>query len=941
MNWKKIEEKWVKKWQEAKIFEYRPDKRKKSFVTFPYPYINLFPHIGHFYSLMRVETYARYRRMTDHNVLFAQAWHCTGSPIINAARRVSDGEEKQISTLRQMGFNEEQIEKFKEPKQWIKIFSKGWQDDLTDAGLSIDWRRNFITTSLNPHYSKFIEWQFRTLKKKGYVIKGKKPVIWCPRENMPIGDHSRVAGEGETPQEYTLLKFKFEDAYIVCASLRPETIYGQTNLWVDPKVEYVKIRVDDKENWICSKECADKLKLQDKKVEEIGKVNGGEIIGKYAYAPGIDKELIILPSSFCNPDIGSGIVTSVPSDAPDDYMGLTDLQNSKEECEKYGLNWEDIKKIEVIPIIKTKEWGDMAGVKICLDRKIKNQKERAKLEEARKIIYKAGYHTGIMTKNSGGYAGMKVEVAKEKIKSKLIKEGRADVMYEPTGKVICRCLTEAKVKIVSDQWFLAYGNNEWKKLAHKCLNRMNLYPEKVRPQFDYVLDWLDDWACTHESETDLGTPLPWDKKWVIESLSDSTIYMAYYTISHKIKDIDIEKIDDNFFDYVFLGKNKDKSKVGKKLLEELREEFLYWYPMDFRNTGKDLIQNHMSFCIFNHTAIFPEKHWPESYGLNGWVTVDGQKMSKSLGNVIPVRVMVSEFGADASRFTVLSGGEGLDDANWDTELARAMKDKLTQLINFAGQYYNRGIYEKRTIDRWMLSQINLSIKDTTKCMEQTMFRSALQRAYFDMQRIMRWYLRRTAEKPNKEIMNKAIETQVLLLAPFIPFTGEEVWSTIGKKGFICGASWPKYDKNAVDKELDVLEKTIENVVYDINEVLKLIKIKKPKQVKLIVSENWKYELYKMLQKQPSREFKDLMQAAMRRDEFKKHSKEIAQILQKIMKAGKSVEDVASQEKEYTALVEARDFISSNFSRVDVVVEKGEKSKERKRGMPGKPGIVVI
>ena len=90
-----------------------------------------------------------------------------------------------------------------------------------------------------------------------------------------------------------------------------------------------------------------------------------------------------------------------------------------------------------------------------------------------------------------------------------------------------------------------------------------------------------------------------DEKWLIESLSDSTIYMAYYTIAHLIKDIPIEKVDDELFDYIFLSKGK---KPNIKNIEKLKEEFEYWYPVDFRNSGKDLVQNHLTFFLFNHVV---------------------------------------------------------------------------------------------------------------------------------------------------------------------------------------------------------------------------------------------------------------------------------------------------------------------------------------------------
>ena len=156
------------------------------------------------------------------------------------------------------------------------------------------------TTSLNPYYDKFIRWQFRKLKEKDYVTLGEHPVVWCPKDNSPVSDHARIKGEGETPQEFTLLKFKFGEEFILAATLRPETVYGQTNMWVDPDIQYVKASVSD-EIWIMSKECADKLKEQKEDLEVVGEIWGGQMMGKTCMAPGINREILILPSDFCDP----------------------------------------------------------------------------------------------------------------------------------------------------------------------------------------------------------------------------------------------------------------------------------------------------------------------------------------------------------------------------------------------------------------------------------------------------------------------------------------------------------------------------------------------------------------------------------------------------------------------------------------------------------------
>ncbi len=822
INFKKIEQKWQKKWEEKKVFEANPDKRKKFFVNFPYPYMNAAPHVGHYYTLMRVEAFARYKRMRGFNVLFAQGWHCTGSPIVAAAKRVEEKEEKQINALKDGGFSEKEILRFKDPEYWTKVFPKIWADAFSKIGISYDKRRSFITTSLNPYYDRFIRWQFNKLKEKGYVVKGKHPVVWDPKTNLPVGDHDRIKGEGETPQEFTLLKFKFQDKYLVAATLRPETVFGQTNLWVNPDGDYVEVQVDN-ERWIVSKQCADKLKEQEKNIRAIKNVKGKELMGEFVSAPGINREIIVLPANFVDPNIGTGIVTSVPSDAPYDYIALKELQSYKGLDKKYGFSVdiiEAIEDIEVIPIIETKKFGNKAGVKAVEDNKILSEND-PRLEELTQEVYKEGFHTGIMLETCKEYKGMQVTEAKDKIKKWLIKNKVADVFYYLTGEVVSRSLTKCIVKIVNDQWFIKYGDKNWKKEVHAALRNVKLYPEVVREQFNNVIDWLDDWACTREYG--LGTRLPFDEKWLIESLSDSTIYMAYYAIAHLIKEVPINKINDVVFDYILLNKGK---KPAIKNIDSMKKEFEYWYPVDFRNSGKDLVQNHLAFFLFNHVAVFPKKLWPKSIGVNGWVKIEGEKMSKSLGNIIPLTKIADEFGADASRITILSGGEGVDDTNWDGSFVRMIKDKLNNLYLFAKEHYNNGRNDKKEIDDWLESEINRVIKETESFMELTFFRSAIQKAFFDLQSALKWYLRR-ADKPNKKTINRLIETQILLLSPFAPHICEEMWERIGKKGLIFSEKWPETVKINYKGNEDNVKKTLE----DIKSILKIVKIS-PKKIYL-------------------------------------------------------------------------------------------------------------
>jgi leucyl-tRNA synthetase len=942
LNWEAVAAKWKDKWKKDHIFEANPEPHKKKFfVTFPYPYMNGYLHLGHLYTLMRVEALARYKRLQGFNVLFPQGWHCTGSPIENAAKRIREKEEKQWKIMKDQGFSEGDTIKFGEPVYWTEYFPKEARNDLETLGISVDFRRSFITTSLNPYYDRFISWQFRKLQEKGYVVKGKHPVVWDPKENMPVGDHDRIEGEGETPQEFTLLKFKMQNGdYIVAATLRPETVYGQTNLWVGADTTYVRANVGS-EVWILSPQAAQKLKEQDKQITIIEEITGRSLLGKKAVAPMIHKEIPILPSDFCDPDKGTGLVTSVPSDAPDDWMGLYDIQKNSRIADAFGLDYDYIQSIKPIPIILHPELGDMAAVKVCMDLKIGSQHDREALERAKKFVYKKGFYEGTMTKTCGKYAGMSVEAAKDLVKKDLLAASEAEVMYELTGKVVSRSLSVCIVKIVSDQWFMNYSDEHWKNLVKKNLSMMKLYPDKSRAQFENVIDWISNWACTREYG--LGTKLPWDHHWVIESLSDSTIYMAYYTIAHKIIHIPIQDVNDELFDYVFLGTGNAGGITGKheKALLEMRKEFTYWYPVDFRNSGKDLIQNHLIFYLFNHTALFPESAWPRGIGVNGWVTVDGQKMSKSLGNFYLLRDLPKEFGIDPSRITILSGGEEMDDPNWETNFATSIKGRLEQWYHFVLENYHPAKENHNHVDAWLSSQTNRLIAEATLNMEETQFRSAIQRIFFEYPKVLQHYIKRSRGIPNQLLLNKAIEDHLIMMSPFIPFYCEELWERIGKSGYISFASWPQADLQKIDRAVDAGENALMTVMSDITEVLRLAKIEKPKKITLVIAAEWKYEFAEKLLAilQRTRNIGEIMQD-LNKTNLRAHAGDIAKLLPRLVKDPSRLDATLTHSVEKNTLIGAVHALHEEYSCEIVIADSTLHHPKAGQAFPGKPAVIV-
>ncbi len=816
-----IEKKWQKRWEKEKVFEANPDKRKKYFITFPYPYINGHLHFGHGFSVTRVDIAARYKRMQGFNVLFPQGWHCTGTPVWAAAQRIKEKEPKQIQIMKSLGFSDQEIPKFADVRHWIDTFVPDAKEDLIRLGTGIDWRRSFITTDLNPPYDKFVQWQFKKLKDGKYISKGERPVVWCPKDNIAVGDHDRVEGEGETPQDFIWVKFRMKDSDLIlmAGTTRPDALYGQTNLWIDPKGNYVIAQVGN-EKWVVGSEAVEKIGYQYKEPKILREISPKDLIGKWVRGPIIRHDIHVLPAWFIKSSVGSGIVYSALED-PVDLFELKKIQSDNKLIKEYCLDEKEVKRLKPVDIIKVPGLGDNLGESISREFGVKSSEDKELLEKAKGELNRRVFRKGVMRENCGECAGMTVPEAQALLKSKLTKENNVVMFYELSGKVVCRCLTPSVIKIVSDQWFRKYSDSEWKKTTHKALDKMRLYPELVRQQFNYVLDWLNDWACTHHHGA--GSKLPWDVKWVIESLSDSTIYMAYYTFAHLIKDYPANNINDEFFDYIFLGKGK-----GDKKMQEMRREFEYWYPFDVRSSGKDLVQNHLAFCLFNHTAIFPEKYWPKGFSVNGWLLVEGDKMSKSKGNFFTIRQVLEKNSADAIRAGLMLGGEGLDDPNFGFSNVEAIEQKMRGLIEFVKLNYKKAKkQEESRSDKLLLSAVNRYLKGGTEAMENMMFRTAFDKLFFQMQRLIREYINRGNIDQN--IMNDAIEIQIKVISPFCPHIAEELWERIGKKGLVSLAEWPKADESKIDEKIEESEKAVEKIVSDILNVLKIIKEKQGKE----------------------------------------------------------------------------------------------------------------
>ncbi|MBP3461219.1 MAG: leucine--tRNA ligase [Bacilli bacterium] len=733
-DFKKVEQKWQRYWEDNKIFEAKTGSEKKPYyilVEFPYP-SGAGLHVGHVRSYTAQDAIARKMRMQGYNVLYPMGWDAFGAPAEQYA-----------------------IKNHIHPKEAVKENIKTFKGQMKSLGFSFDWSREFSTT--DPEYYKWTQWQFLEFYKHGMAYKDCVAVNWCPNCKTVLSNEDAAGGvcercgTGVVQKEKSQWMLRMGDysedllkglddtnfapkvklgqinwigkstgveldidivgggkfsIFTTCI----ETVYGITFFVIAPDGKLIKElmpRVENKEEALSYIEETKKKSAMDRTELNKGKT-GCELKGIKAINPVNGKEVPVFLGDFVLGDYGTGAVMAVPSHDERDFL------YAKEH------------NIPMIQVIEGKDTSEHAFEK------------QDYLGKECKLI------------NSEEFTGLTVEEAKEKITEKLVNKG------------IARRVNNYKMRdwIFSRQRF--WGEPIPMINCPKC----GWVPmdEKDLP---LLLPDVAEYEPTENGESPLAKITDWVNTKCPKCGCDAkreTDTMPNWAGS-------------SWYFLRFMDANNDHEFASMDAMK-------YWNRVDWYNGGMEHTARHLLYARFwvqflYNIGLVPNKEMIWTRVSHGMILgSNGEKMSKSKGNVINPDDIVNEFGADTLRIYEMFIGDYQMDAAWSTDSLKGCSKFIDRIIKLGEKLNGSNEFSK---DTEIL--MNQTIKKVTEDLENIKYNTAVSSLMILLNEL----------EKQKEISNKDYRTLLLILNPIAPHITEELNEKYNLGEVICKSSWPTYD----------------------------------------------------------------------------------------------------------------------------------------------------
>ncbi len=832
-------------WEKEGYFKAKVDPDKLPFtIVIPPPNITGQLHMGHALDETLQDTLIRFKRMQGYSALWLP-----GTDHASIATEV-----KIVEQMAKEGLTKNDVGRdgfLERAWAWKEKFGGRIIEQLKLLGSSCDWSR--LAFTMDEKCSAAVKEVFVNLYNKGLIYRGDRIINWCPECKTALSDAEVEYVEEDSNLWYIKYPVKGSDEYVTVATSRPETMFGDTAVAVNPK---------------------------DKKYKDLK--------GKTLILPLVNKEIPIVFDDYVELEFGTGAVKITPAHDPNDF--------------EVGIRH----NLEIIRVIND---------------------------------------DGTMNEHAGKYNGMKALDCRKLVVEELDKAGllvKTEPLHHNVGHCYrCRHTVEP---IVSKQWFV-----KMEPLAKPAIDVVRKKSVRFIPdRFSKVyFNWMEnvrDWCISRQ--------LWWGHRipaYYCQDCGEMVISKEDVTVCPKCGGTNIKQ-DEDVLDTWFSSALWPFSTLG---YPEQTEDLKYFYPTDVLVTGYDIIFFWVARMIFSgleHMKRIPFK----DVLIHGLVRdSQGRKMSKSLGNGIDPTEIISEYGADTLRFSLINGVAAGSDMRFSDEKIEGARNFMNKIWN-ASRFVlmnaeNKDVHDIKkckltSADKWIITKLNKTVKEVTLNMEKYEMGVALAVLYdFVWSDFCDWYIELTKpvlygedDKKSSDtvsVLVYVLEKTVKLLHPFVPFITEKIYKNIPfAKGSIMVSDFPRYNTKlnyfSAFKEIESVKEVIKLVrnvkakagaapskrvtLYAIAENVKPLKsgaiyIEKLAGVSEIKFISDKNELTERVVSQVTKDFElfiPLGELVDINSEIERLEKELANVENEIARAGGKLSNNGFLEKAPKALVDA-------------------------------------
>jgi leucyl-tRNA synthetase len=949
---------WQDAWARAGIATgQRVPGRGKFYALIAYPGTSGFLHLGHLRAYAYADALHRYHRMLGEAVLFPFGIHASGLPAVTWSQKVQDRDPATIQRLIDEHVDLGEWTRLEDPEHAARFLGASYRKVLRSIGALVD-ESTYLTT-VDEDYRAFIRWQFHALYEAGALVQGTYFASVCPVCGPVAVDPSETdLSSGGTAEvlRYTTVPFRLDDGRVLlAATLRPETVYGVTNLWVGYD-ETLVVWHHGSGAYLVARTGAERL------VEQHGghlghEVVAAELVGRFVTVPLREVKVPILASSLVDPRVGTGVVMSVPAHAPADAAAIAELS----ESDRSQLGSAPV--LLAVPSdasLSASETELTRGEGTPADRALRatgtsGLKDVAHLNDATERLYRLEYVRGRMT--TPALAGILVREARERVAAELARTGDSFELQEFSEPVVCRNGHEVVIRRVPDQWFLHYSDPAWKDATRATASRLVTWPADYGRELAGILDWFNDRPCTRRGKW-LGTPFPLDPSWVIEPIADSTFYMAYYIVRRYVSSgrLTVRQLTDAFFDFVFRGKGPGEPTVERSLLEEVRAEFLFWYPLDFNLGGKEHKRVHFPVFLYTHARLLSPELEPKGIFVNGWITGPaGGKLSKKEasakgGRIPPVEQVLATWGPDALRLYYVIAASPAQDVEWDSGQVEAAAGRLGEVERLVRETAGDGAGDPE-LDAWLFSAAHRLLVRLRAAYASTDLREAAELTYVALPTILRRYYARGGTRGTAT--DRVGTTWVRLIAPITPHLAEEL--ALGRiEGLVATQPFPSPEEFPRSDVAEAREEFLDRVEDDLRAVLRPSADRgapPPEEAVFYVADPWKRTVEQWMREAVDRGELPSVRAVMERStghpEVEAHRAEVAKYVPRVGPLLRSEPPAPAAVNELETLRAAEGYLVRRFGLRSVSVYRESEAESvdplnrRDRARPGRPAFYLV